>query len=380
MSNNIKKGNKMKKILLSAMLVMVAMTISAQPKEKTVNVFQPHWYIQLQGGGQYTLGEINFDKLLSPNVQFAIGYQFDKVAGIRLQANAWQSKAGADFANREWKWKWNYVAPGLDFTFNISNLFAGYNPTRVVNVTAFIGGGANIAWKNDEANKIYPQMRAIGEFTPMDHYLWDGTKVRAFGRAGLAVDFRLSDVVSLGLEANANIVKDTYNSKKAGNPDWYFNALAGLKINLGKTHTTKTVECCKQQEPKVIEKIVEKIVEKPAPAPEPAKVEGRLQRDIYFGLCSAEITAAEASKVKEIADYLQRNPNASVSLVGYADRGTGNAKTNAKWAAKRAESVKNALVNKYGVSENRISFDSKGDTVQPFAQNDKNRVTICIAE
>ena len=380
----------MKKIMIAAMLMMVAMTISAQPKEKTVNVFNPHWYIQAQGGGQYTLGEISFNKLLSPNVQLAVGYQFDKVVGVRLQANAWQSKAGSDFLENTYKWKWNYVAPGLDFTFNLSNLFAGYNPTRLVSVSAFVGAGANIAWKNDEAWTAQEAMYNASACSFSDgstmgvdalEYIWDGTKTKFFGRAGLAVDFRLSDVVSLGLEANANALTDHYNSKKASNPDWYFNALAGIKINLGKTHTTKKCECCKQPEPKVVEKIVEKIVEKPVPAPAPApKAEGKIQRDIYFGLCSAVISDTETSKVKDIAEYLKRNPNASVSLVGYADKGTGNAKVNAKWAAKRAESVKNALVNTYGISENRISFDSKGDTVQPFAQNDKNRVTICIAE
>lgn len=45
------------------------------------------------------------------------------------------------------------------------------------------------------------------------------------------------------LEGNANITTDKYNSKKAGNADWYFNALAGLRINLGKSHTkTKPVK------------------------------------------------------------------------------------------------------------------------------------------
>ena len=38
------------------------------------------------------------------------------------------------------------------------------------------------------------------------------------------------------------------------------------------------------------------------------------------------------------------------------------------------------LVNKFGISRSRIMVDSKGDTVQPYEQNDLNRVTICIAE
>ena len=61
-------------------------------------------------------------------------------------------------------------------------------------------------------------------------YLWDGTKVRPFGRAGIDLEFKVSKSVSIMLEGNANITSDKYNSKKAGNADWYFNALAGLRI------------------------------------------------------------------------------------------------------------------------------------------------------
>ena len=38
--------------------------------------FKKHFYLDIQGGGQYTLGEAKFKDLLSPNIQGAIGYQF----------------------------------------------------------------------------------------------------------------------------------------------------------------------------------------------------------------------------------------------------------------------------------------------------------------
>ena len=384
----------MKKTILAALLMMVAMTISAQPKEKEhmMNVFQPHWYIQAQGGAQYTLGEIPFSDLISPNVQLGIGYQFDKVVGVRLAANAWQSKAGSEIFGNEYKWKWNYVAPGLDFTFNLSNLFAGYNPTRLVNVSAFLGAGANIAWKNDEAHEANLKMGNVGPdiahsvYGTSLEYLWSDTKVRFVGRAGVNVDFRISDAVSLGIEANANCLSDHYNSKRAGNADWYFNALAGLKINLGKTHTTKPCphHC---EEPKVVEKIIEKIVEKPvptaapapAPAPAPAKAEP-IRRDVFFTINSAKVAANEAGKIKEIAEYLNNNPKANVTVTGVADKGTGTSKINEALAQKRANAVAEALKNEYKIGADRIKVESNGDRVQPFAQNDKNRVTICVAE
>ena len=215
-------------------------------------------------------------------------------------------------------------------------------------------------------------------------YLWDGTKTRLMGQAGVTVDFRVSKAVSLGLEVSANTVNDYYNSKKAGNSDWYFNALAGIKINLGKTYTQKTIPaCCKPApapEPKVIEKVVEKIVEKPVPAPvaEVKKVEP-LRRDVFFTIKSTQITSEEMAKVEDIVNYLKENPAAKVSVTGYADKGTGNLTINRNLSKKRAEIVAQTLKKK-GVSADRIVTDFKGDTEQPFAKNDLNRVSICIAK
>lgn len=388
---------KIKKALLSCLLLAGVLSASAQePEAKTEYVFNHHWYIQLQGGGQYTLGEVDFDKLISPNVQFAIGYQINPVVGIRLQANAWQSKGGWDYINNtrmsNFEWKYNYVAPGLDFTFNLSNLFCGFNPKRLVDFSVFAGAGANIAWKNDEANDAFAQILGY-QYQPGDapitsykenlDYLWDGTKVHPFGRFGAAVDFRLSDAVKLGVEANANFTDDHYNSKRAGNPDWYFNALLGLKINLGKTYTTRTVEAPKPVE-RVVEKVIERVVEKPVPqvVEQPAVVEKKdpFRRDVFFTISSVSIRKAEMVKVKEVAEYLKANPNAKVEVTGYADKGTGNAKINLSLSQRRAQAVTNALIKTYGIAASRITTDYKGDTVQPFAKAIENRVTICIAE
>ena len=381
---------KIKKIFMSCLLLAGVLSASAQEQyPKTVYDHNPYWYIQLQGGAQYTLGEIDFKDLISPNVQIAVGRQFTPVFGIRLQANAWESRAGLG----DNKWKWKYVAPGLDLTFNLSNLFCGFNPNRIFNFSAFIGGGANIGWDNKAAdiNNIYQTqyaaLNAAGLLSENVDYIWDGTKVRAFGRAGIAADFRLSDAVSLGLEVNANTLSDRYNSKKAHNWDWYFNALAGVKINLGKTHSTRTIEAPKVPE-KVIEKVIERVVEKPCPQQqqvEPTravaqKKEDKFRRDVFFMINGTQISKKEQAKVKEIADYLQANPNSTVEITGYADRGTGNPTINRNLSQRRANAVSNMLQRTYKIKKDRIKTDFKGDTIQPFATDVENRVSICIAE
>ena len=47
---------------------------------------------------------------------------------------------------------------------------------------------------------------------------------------------------------------------------------------------------------------------------------------------------------------------------------------------KRAQGVVDKLVNEYGIDASRIKADSKGDTVQPFLENDKNRCVIVTGE
>ena len=371
-------------IIAASLLCACAMPAMAQAsytdKDGTEYTFKKHAFLDLQGGAQYTLGEAKFGDLISPNVQLGIGYQFTPVFGMRLQANGWQSKGGwngykatKDGTPYTADYKFKYVAPGLDFMFNLSNLFCGWNPNRVLNVTAFAGAGANIAWDNDEVNELAATMKNTSAYNL--EYLWDGTKVRPYGRAGIDLEFKVSKSVSIMLEGNANITTDKYNSKKAGNADWYFNALAGLRINLGKSHTkTEPVK----EAPVPVQEYV-KPEPKPQPKVEEKKVE-EIRRDVFFVINSNKIASDEESKIKEVVDFLNANPDAKVVVTGYADAGTGNDRINDAISAKRAAAVVKALKEKYGIEESRITEDSKGARVQPFSENDKNRVSIMVAK
>jgi len=377
------------KTILAAALLTLSMGASAQAtytaKDGSEYTFKKHWFLDLEGGAQYTLGETKFRRLLSPNVQLGLGYQFNPVLGLRLQANGWQSKGGwngfvpvggTSAFTKSYKYK--YVAPGLDLMVNLSSLIAGYNPCRFFNLTAFVGGGANIAFSNGEVNDIAAEIAPANRDGYLLENLWDGTKVRPFFRGGLQTSFRLSDYVSILIEGNANGLSDKYNSKKDNdnNFDWYFNALAGLRINLGKTYT-RTLPPAPEPEP-----VPEPVVE-PAPVPAPAPVVEKIEpirRDIFFQINKTDIQESEQQKVKDIAYYLIQHDKAKVVVTGYADAGTGNDKINDRLAAGRADAVVKALKEQYGIDAARISYDSKGARVQPFADNDQNRVTICIAE
>ncbi|MBR2775705.1 MAG: OmpA family protein [Prevotella sp.] len=373
---------KMKKAILSCLMLMGVLSASAQEQKGTTEyIFEPHWYIQLQGGAQYTVGETTFGKLISPTVQGAVGYNFNKNFGARLALNAWQGKGGyKEEVGTDLNYKFTYFAPAIDLTANLSNMIAGINPNRKIDFGAFIGIGLNFRSKaKDEANNVKATVDNIAKYsenawTPMPSDYMDAATL-FFGSVGLTADYRITDQFSIGLELNANILGDKYNHKKAGNPDSYFNALLGLKYAFGPTYSTRFIPD-PEPEIKYVEKIVEKIVE--APCPEPA-VEP-IRRDIFFLINKFNIRETEEQKVRDIVDYMRANPASKVQVTGYADAGTGNDKINDRLAAQRADAVVKMLQDKYGIPADRISSDSKGARVQPFADNDSNRVSICIAE
>ena len=377
----------MKKLILSALMLTATMAgyaqeTTAQDEQKgtTEYVFAPHWFLQLQAGGQYTTGECDFGKLLSPNVQIGIGRQFTPVIGARLALKAWQGKMGYEKSINTPKesYKFTYFNPSLDLMIN----FAGFNysPKHIVDYGIIAGIGANIRSKmnEDDYNGLNTYLTS-NAYNPNGNYvpLYENKgNTLVNGKFGAFLDFKVSDAVKLGLEATYNLTGSKFNLKNEGGKDGsgsdsYVNLVIGAKIALGKTYTTRFIPAPKPEivyVDKIVEKIVE--VEKPAPVVEP------LRRDIFFEINKTVIRDSEAQKVKDIADYLNAHPAAKVMITGYADAGTGNDRINDRLAKGRADVVVKALKEKYGIAESRISFDSKGSRVQPFADNDSNRVYL----
>ena len=374
----------MKKAILSCLMLMGVLSASAQEQKGTTEyIFEPNWYIQVQAGARYTTGETDFGKLISPTVQAAVGYNFNKALGARLGVNFWQSKGGYDIQAAgtvpayKTDYKFTSIAPALDLTLNLANLINGI-PTKW-EYGLFAGVGLNIrSAASDDVKAIanYLSTTYVDKniYAPMpDNYMESGVFVT--GRAGAFVNYKITDQFAIGLEFNGNLLSDKFNYKKAGNPDSYFNAMLGIKYAFGPTYSTRFIPD-PEPEIKYVEKIVEKIVE--APCPEPA-VEP-IRRDVFFLINKFNIRESEEQKVKDIVDYMRTNPASKVMITGYADAGTGNDKINDRLAAQRADAVVKMLTDKYGIPADRISYDSKGARVQPFADNDSNRVSICIAE
>ena len=403
-----------KKLLLTIAVVLASTGISvAQQSKSDKSVeFRPNWNLQLQGGASYTLGEAKrseLAKLISPTAQLSAGYKFHHMLGVRVGVSGWQSKGGAVLVGQTYKF--NYLQGSADLMLDLTSAFGGFNHRRVANVYLFAGAGVVGAFNNKEAEALAQQYTF--------DYLWTGSKCFAAGRFGVGIDFRCSDLISVGLEGNANFLSDKFNSKNSKNLDWNFNLLAGVNFHFGKNHrpskayaeakakeeavrvaTEKAAEAKKVEEARVAaekaeaEKVAaekaeaERIMVAKMSAEKAAAEKNAAERaaiakvnstECLFLLGSYKIRSSEAKKIDQLAKWLKANTDYEVLIVGYADKETGSPKVNMELSLKRAQEVQKRLLSN-GVEKERIIVDAKGDTEQPFAQPERNRVVLCIVQ
>ena len=388
--------------MIAASLLLLGGVASAQQSKTDETLeFRPHWSLNVQGGVAHTRGESEFSTLLSPAAQLSATYRFHHAMGVRFGFGGWQGKGAALLPEGYQGCAYQFAQLNADYILDLAGVFGGFNHKRVVSPYILAGVGAGYGFNNEQAAPYKDQLE----------YYWDSKIFAPVGRAGLGIDFRLGECVSLGIEGNTNILSDKFNSKKAENVDWQFNVLAGLSFRFGKNTrpsvayaekvaaeaaAAAAAEAAARAEAERL--AAEKAAAEKAAAEKAAREKAEAERlaaekaaaeraakaaensdNVFFTIGSTYIRKAEDAKLVKLAEWMKANPDFNVSLVGYADRETGTPKGNEKLSAARAKVVKDRLV-KLGVEESRIMTAYKGDTVQPFAENAKNRVVMCTLE
>lgn len=354
-------------IMTAAVSLLMVGAASAQRDYKSFS------YVEAQGGLQLTSTNAPMDKLFTPTASLSFGHYFTPVVGARLNVNAWQSKAG--FKDLDQYYKWKYVTPDLDLMLNLSNMFCKNTTNHALNVILLGGIGLNYAWDNDELKALNLEARR----TPL---AWDENRLSHNLRAGLRLETNQGKPFGVSLEVAANSLSDRFNSKTNDADDWQFTAQLGLIYRFN----------YKKAEPKYITKMVDVVeevdVEEPytytvkEKRPVETMEQKKVEKVIFFEIRQSDADKAEGinAAIKEVADLMKTSPDAVITVTGYADKGTGTARLNKMYAKKRADDVTKKLVEDHGLDAARITTDSKGDTVQPFPENDKNRCVIVTGE
>ncbi len=89
---------------------------------------------------------------------------------------------------------------------------------------------------------------------------------------------------------------------------------------------------------------------------------------ITFDVNKADVKPESFGTLKSIADVLQENGAVRLKIIGHTDSDGDDAK-NLELSQRRAQSVKNELVSKFGIDASRIETEGAGETT-PVAPND----------
>jgi outer membrane protein OmpA-like peptidoglycan-associated protein len=89
---------------------------------------------------------------------------------------------------------------------------------------------------------------------------------------------------------------------------------------------------------------------------------------ITFDVNKADVKPESFGTLKSIADVLKENEPVKVKIIGHTDSDGDDAK-NLELSQRRAQSVKNELVSKFGIDASRIETEGAGETT-PVAPND----------
>lgn len=90
--------------------------------------------------------------------------------------------------------------------------------------------------------------------------------------------------------------------------------------------------------------------------------------DLVFDSGSATLSAGDYASLAEVAAWLEANPDGTVALVGHTDA-SGSLAANIALSERRAETVKQALVDQYGAEGSRILAEGVG-FLSPRATNE----------
>ncbi|MDL2224326.1 OmpA family protein [Bacteroidales bacterium OttesenSCG-928-M06] len=264
-----------------------------------------------------------------------------------------------------------YIGASLDFMLNLKNFFTAYNPKAFFNPVFYLGVGWAHTFKEDVDGLPENEGR-----TAVNNIM---------GKTGMQFNFRLGDRWDLFLDGQALILPEKFDRRVGDNMtvDFVANATLGLTYRFNFRHFIKApvYEQCEVDE---LNRIINELRNRPEVVcppvvicPEP-EVEKEVLTPVFFTLDSYVVRDNQLISIAKAAQYLINNPNARIQIAGYADKNTGNPKHNMKLSENRSKAVTEVLVSRFGIDRNRIEITFFGDTVQPFDENDWNRVAIFI--
>lgn len=373
----------MKKTILLSVLALGALTINAQTVVVKGGGFWDNWSMGVQGGATMKMSGEGFFKSARPAFGLTLGKQWTPILGMDIQGmgyvNTTNSSTMIDASD-----------VSLIGRMNLMNLFAGYNgmprPFEVETVTG-------LGW-------LHHYMTGSGDTDDLS------------ARVGLNFNFNLGEDAAWTLGIKPAVLFNLtgeYPSKKLA-----FNRnKANMEILLGLTYhfadgdgnrhfalvnaiDPLALAAMNEEINDLREVIVAKDVELVGLADELMVVQEQLNEArnkemeatgqtikilesvVAFPFNQSDVQTSQMPSLEHAANYLKDNPDAKITVNGYASP-EGTEEYNLQLSQRRADAVKNILVDKYGIAADRINAIGHG-VGDVFSVPAWNRVGICTID
>jgi outer membrane protein OmpA-like peptidoglycan-associated protein len=373
----------MRKTILLSVFALSALTINAQTAVVEGGGFWDNWSMGIQGGATMKMSGTGFFKSARPAFGLTVGKQWTPILGIDIQGmgyvNTTNSSTMIDASD-----------VSLITRMNLMNLFAGYEgmprPFEIETVTG-------LGW-------LHHYMNGGGDTDDMS------------ARVGLNFNFNLGEDAAWTFGIKPAVVFNLtgeYPSKKMAFNRNHSNMeiLFGLTYHFADSDGNRHFALVNAVDPMALaamneeindlrEVVVAKDVELVGLADELLMVQNQLNEArnkkveasgetinivesvVAFPFNQSDVQSSQMPSLEHVANYLKNNPDANITVNGYASP-EGTEEYNLQLSQRRADAVKDILVNKYGIEANRINAIGHG-VGDIFSEPAWNRVGICTID
>lgn len=358
---------------------------------------QNGWFVEAGGGVQTIFSsdasKLDFGKRLTPSYTIGVGKWITPAYALRLQVggyalNGMSTSEGLYLRDPQTDGSvYGPHDPVIDnVTVRPDGTYRHY--LRYVNAHAdFMVSLSRLLFHNQSKFDVLP---AVG-FGYAHAFAYRGTANTNSLTANFSVAAKYSVLkcMDVNLEIGSALMPDHFDGRITGRKyEPTLGATLGLtyRFNASKPYVRKERSKKHRREAVVdtvymVERVVERpvfkdrIVEKPmAKKQEPFRL-----ASISFAYASAKPAKKQEIVFENIVEYLKQHPSARIRLDGYADKATGKARTNLMLSIRRTDSVRNILIERYGIAPSRIDAQGIGCNAQPYEKNEHNRVVIVTA-
>lgn len=361
-------------------------------KNHYIHDWHKNWFIQVGAGAHLPFVEDtrfghHWYKDITATYNLGAGHWFSPYLGFRFTAlyTANHSASGLSWS------KSKNANLNFELMWDALNSLGGVNSERVFSIIPFVGFGGAFTWDFNEESDVLAN--AYDRHGRVKDNVWTMPVT-----AGIQLRFRLCKYVDFFAEGRFVFYSDEWNRWTVNRPfDVDAVALGGFNFNIGGREFQSINPCDYLDQIAALNNQVNDLrgalattaaalaaAEAQLPCPEVAPVvDTKVIRNsapmlscVRFKINSAVVTEYEEVNVYNVAKYMEANPGVNVIIRGYADKDTGTAAYNMKLSERRAQSVYDMLVNKYGIDSSRLRTEQFGSDVQPYEINNWNRIVI----